>query len=105
MFTAWVPTTSVRIGDRLACLLSDAQAFPTVTGWTDKTLDLSSHGLGVIVHRVFTVRGAPWWVDDLMVTGTIDANNRVGTTLIVSRCPGTPHRGHTRERKTCPLDV
>ena len=75
----WIPTEEVRTGDRIACLLSDARAYPTVTGWSDKTIDLSAHGLGVHVHRTFTVRRAPWWAED-MTTFNLD-----GKTLIVPR--------------------
>ena len=57
----WIPTAEVREGDRLAMLLSDAQAFPEVTGWADREIDLTRHGLGVHVHRTFTVTPVEWW--------------------------------------------
>lgn len=77
-----IPVSDVKAGDRIACWLSDASAYPAVTGWTDKTIDLTRHGLGLFVHRHFTVNDAPWWtavpstgtdVDDLTfdLTGTL----------------------------------
>ncbi|WP_030277157.1 hypothetical protein [Streptomyces sp. NRRL B-24484] len=59
----WIPAEDVKEGMRLACRLSDASAYPTVTGWTDKHL---THSPGT-VHRHFEVSGAPWWVDDDML--------------------------------------
>lgn len=79
----WVPTGDVREGDRIACLLSDAHAFLPVTGWADKTLDLTRHGLGVHVHRVFSVANAPWWAGDDMRT-----HDLAGQALIVKRGTG-----------------
>lgn len=80
----WVPTAEVRVGDRIACLLSDAHAFLPVTGWDDKTLDLTRYGserpFGIIVHRVFTVTNAPWWAGEDMRTGDL-----AGPALIVKR--------------------
>jgi hypothetical protein len=77
----WVPTAEVRVGDRLACLLSDAHAFPAVTGWTDRVLDLAPHSLPSVTHRTFQVSGdTPWWVDESMCT-----NNLANQTLIVAR--------------------
>jgi hypothetical protein len=67
------------VGDRVACLLSDARAYPRVTGWSDRTLDLSAHGLGVHVQRTFTVGAAPWWADG-MLTFALD-----GEVLIAAR--------------------
>ena len=57
----WIPTAEVREGDKIACLLSDAQAYLRVTGWSDRTLDLTRYDLPVYVHRTFTVAYAPWW--------------------------------------------
>jgi hypothetical protein len=62
MYLRWIPTSEVAIGDRIACLLSNASAYLTVTGWADKTIDLTRYGCGVYVHRIFTTSYAPWWV-------------------------------------------
>jgi hypothetical protein len=52
----------VKIGDRIVCLLADADAYPTVTGWSDETI-------GGVVYRNFTVSGdSPWWVDQSFVS-------------------------------------
>ena len=80
----WIPTTEVQAGDRLALLLSDAEAYPEVTGWSDRVLELSRHGLADVTHRTFTVTGAPWWADRMDRTGDV-----TGQTLIVAR-DGTP---------------
>lgn len=77
-----IPVSDVKVGDKIACWLSDASAYPTVTGWTDKTIDLTRYDLGVTVHRHFKTSDAPWWavvpsahtdVDDLTfdVTATL----------------------------------
>lgn len=65
----WVPTADVRVGDQLALLLSDAQAYPEITGWSDRLLKLSRHGLPDVVHRTFTVMWAPWWAFDMLTDG------------------------------------
>ncbi|WP_188279276.1 hypothetical protein [Streptomyces sp. CBMA29] len=65
----WIPTPDVRVGDRIALLLSDAQDYPVITGWTDRTLDLERHGLGSPVHRTWRVRWAPWWAFDMLTDG------------------------------------
>ncbi len=80
----WVRTTDVKVGDRIACLLSDASAFPVITGWSDKTLDLTRYELGVAIHRVFRAMPAPWWCDDAMTTGTV-SDDQFGVTPIVKR--------------------
>lgn len=65
--TVWdIPVTEIRIGDRLCLWLSDASAYVVVTGWSDRTLDLSAHGLDNVVHRTFTVEHAPWWARDML---------------------------------------
>lgn len=64
----WIPTADVRMGDRIACLLSDAQAYYSVTGWSDRTIDLTEHNLGVSVHRTFTTLPRVWWAGNDMVT-------------------------------------
>jgi len=76
----WVPAAEIRHGDRLACLLSDAEFYPQVTGWSDRELKLSRFGLADVTHRTFAVRSAPWWVDDAM--RTVDL---AGQALIVRR--------------------
>jgi hypothetical protein len=78
--TADIPTTDVRIGDKLCCWLSDGSAYPTVTGWSDKTL---TRVPGKPVQRTFTVSGdVPWWVrSDPFQT----ISDRDGTTFIVAR--------------------
>ncbi|MFJ1757580.1 hypothetical protein [Kitasatospora sp. NPDC088134] len=55
----WIPAEDVKEGMRLALHLSDASAYPVVTGWTDQHL---KHSPGT-VHRHFQVGAAPWWVD------------------------------------------
>lgn len=75
----WIPTGDVRIGDRLACLLSDARSYPTVTGWSDKMLILSRYGLDDVTHRTFTVTGASWWTEDMLTFNLAEG------TLIVKR--------------------
>ncbi|MET9366212.1 hypothetical protein ABZX93_35665 [Streptomyces sp. NPDC006632] len=72
--TEWIDTKDVQVGDKIACLLSDARAYPRVTGWTDRVLKLSD-----VTHRTFQVSGAPWWADD-MTTFDLAAQ-----ALIVSR--------------------
>ncbi|WP_331725155.1 hypothetical protein OG478_53190 (plasmid) [Streptomyces phaeochromogenes] len=72
--TEWIDTKDVQVGDKIACLLSDARAYPRVTGWTDRELKLSD-----VTHRTFQVTGAPWWADDMT---TFDLS---GQALIVSR--------------------
>jgi hypothetical protein len=44
-----IPTDEVQIGDRLCCWLSDASAYPEVTGWSNRELDLGY--LGHPIHR------------------------------------------------------
>lgn len=76
----WIPTAEVKVGDRIACLLSDAQAYPTVTGWSDRVLNLSRfEGLKDVTHRTFRVSGAPWWAEDMLT------DDLAGKSLIVSR--------------------
>ncbi|GHH31449.1 hypothetical protein [Streptomyces rubradiris] len=75
----WVPTQDVQVGDRIACLLSDAHAYPRVTGWTDRVLELSRHGLKDVTHRKFQVSEAPWWAEDMTTF------NLARQALIVSR--------------------
>lgn len=75
----WVPTVDVRVGDQLACLLSDAQAYPEITGWSDRLLQLSRYDLPDVVHRTFTVGWAPWWVDHSQCTSALN-----GEALIVN---------------------
>jgi len=77
--TEWIDTKDVQVGDRIACLLSDASAYPRVTGWTDRVLKLSKQGLEDVTHRTFQVSGAPWWAKDMT---TFDLS---GQALIVSR--------------------
>ncbi|WP_037898470.1 hypothetical protein [Streptomyces sp. NRRL S-920] len=72
--TEWIDTKDVQVGDKIACLLSDARAYPRVTGWTDRVLKLSD-----VTHRTFQVSGAPWWAEDMT---TFDL---AGQALIVSR--------------------
>ena len=58
--SAWVPTGDVKVGDRIVCLLSDADAYPEVTGWSDHEYKTT-----YTTYRTFTVTGdVPWWVDD-----------------------------------------
>jgi hypothetical protein len=77
-----VPTLAVRLGDHVACWLSDASAYLPVTGWSDRLLKLSRFGLADVVHRTFTVRGAPWWAGTDMGMLTYDV---AGTVFIVAR--------------------
>ncbi|MGW3426307.1 hypothetical protein [Streptomyces phaeochromogenes] len=77
--TEWIDTKDVQVGDKIACLLSDARAYPSVTGWTDRVLELSKQGLKDVTHRTFQVSGAPWWAEDMT---TFDLS---GQALIVSR--------------------
>jgi len=77
----WIPTGEVKVGDRIACLLSDAHAYPTVTGWNDKVIDLSRYGLPVSKYRIFTVsEDVHWWIDESMRTNDLERE-----TLIVAR--------------------
>jgi hypothetical protein len=62
---------------------------PTAEVQADKTLDLTRHGLGVIVHRVFTVTGAPWWAGEDMRTAEL-----AGQALIVKRSTGAGQPAH-----------
>jgi hypothetical protein len=56
-----IPTHEVQVGDRICVWLSDGVAYPTVTGWSDRELNLGY--LGHPVHREFTVTGdVPWWL-------------------------------------------
>jgi hypothetical protein len=83
-FVQWIPTADVKPGDQLACFLSDASAFPEVTGWADRELALSRFGLADVTHREFTVRDAPWWVrtDNFMLTSDL-----AGETLVLGIGP------------------
>ncbi|MFB8236121.1 hypothetical protein ACFC58_06175 [Kitasatospora purpeofusca] len=76
----WVPAEDVKEGMRLACLLSNASAYPVVTGWTDKE---STYSPGT-VHRYFELRGAPWWVEDSDRRCTPNTGDKV----LVVREPG-----------------
>lgn len=60
----WVDVVEVRVGDRIACLLSDAEAYLVVTGWSDREL-LVGTSLAC-THRTFTVKSAPWWARDML---------------------------------------
>ncbi|MFZ2527649.1 MAG: hypothetical protein WAX14_08350 [Rhodococcus sp. (in: high G+C Gram-positive bacteria)] len=72
----WIDVDDVQVGDRLVCLLADADAYPTVTGWEDITYKTTNS-----VYRQFEVNGdRPWWVDD----GHL-AVERPGQAHIVSR--------------------
>jgi hypothetical protein len=75
----WIPTGDVQVGDRIACLLSDARDYLEVTGWTDKLLNLSRLGLDDVTHRTFKTKYTPWWAFD-MKTFSLS-----GETLIVAR--------------------
>ncbi|MCX5207476.1 hypothetical protein OG897_39500 [Streptomyces sp. NBC_00237] len=75
----WIDTKDVQVGDKIACLLSDARAYPRVTGWTDRVLELSKQGLKDFTQRTFQVSGAPWWAEDMT---TFDLS---GQAPIVSR--------------------
>jgi len=77
---AYVDTMDVRVGDQIVCMLSDATATVTVTGWTDRELDLRWPGHANPVHRTFTYTSAPWWVDKAMMT-----HGLAGRTHIVAR--------------------
>ena len=65
-----IPTSEVQVGDRLCMWLADKSAYPTVTGWTDRELDLGY--LGHPVHRTFTLRDAPWWVSKADAASNLD---------------------------------
>lgn len=85
MDTQWIATRDVRVGDRLVCSLSDAIAYPTVTGWSDRVLSKGERY--ETTHRTFTVSGdVPWWVDydRMQVTGTL-ADGTLGQVSIVTR--------------------
>ncbi|MFG3582536.1 hypothetical protein [Streptomyces sp. NPDC047990] len=75
----WIPTRDVRVGDKIACLLSDASADLEVTGWSDKFLDLSRYALRSVTHRTFKVSWEPWWAWDMK---TYDLGNKA---LVLSR--------------------
>ncbi len=89
----WIPAADVRIGDSLACLLSDAYAYLPVTGWSDSECDLSRYGLGISTRRTFTVAGRPWWVE------TADLRHDLaGQALIVARDPSAEQSAAARDR-------
>ena len=70
--TVWdIAVEDVRVGDVLCAWLSDASAYVTITGWTDRTIDLTRYDLGISVQRTFTVEGAPWWLDAGQRTATL----------------------------------
>ncbi|MEV6419077.1 hypothetical protein [Streptomyces sp. NPDC051662] len=91
----WVATAEVKVGDRLVCLLSDARAYPVITGWSDERLNLSRYeGLQDVIHRYFDLEsGAPWWCDDDQRRSDL-----AGKTLIVSR----ELQGHSIEAHRSP---
>jgi hypothetical protein len=60
----WVPVVQVHKGDRVVVLLADAGAAVEITGWTDRRLDLTRHGLPIAYQRTYTVKGAPWFVTE-----------------------------------------
>jgi hypothetical protein len=70
-----IPTDEVQIGDRLCCWLSDASAYPEVTGWSNRELDLGY--LGHPIHREFTVTGAPWWCDKDMTRSSMSGRTYI----------------------------
>ncbi len=82
----WVLTEDVKEGMRIQFALSNAVAYPVVTGWKDKVLQLSRfEGLKDVTHRVFELRDAPWWVDDAMRRHGLDNGDKA----LVVREPAT----------------
>jgi len=77
-----VRTQDVRVGDRLCLWLSNASAYPSVTGWSDRTLSPGTPYESV--HRTFTVTGTPWWVDASDCTSAI-ADGLYGMVFILAR--------------------
>lgn len=77
-----VDTADVRVGDKIACLLSDAEWFPEVNGWHDVLLPLSRYeGLSDVTHRYFSFDAwAPCWVDE-----SFQRHDLASKTLIVER--------------------
>jgi hypothetical protein len=65
--TAW----EVNVGDRVVCMLSDAVAAVEVSSITYREQDLTAYGLDRTVVVVFGYTAAPWWVDQLMMSGEI----------------------------------
>jgi hypothetical protein len=65
-----IPTSEVQVGDRLCMWLADASAYPTVTGWADRELDLGY--LGHPVHRMFTLRDTPHWARAMDSTSSLE---------------------------------
>ncbi|MEU2462110.1 hypothetical protein ABZ604_31575 [Streptomyces sp. NPDC012473] len=78
----WIRTAHVRVGDRISCLLSDASADLEVTGWFDKVIDLTRHGLGTSTYRHFTVTAEPWWARDMK---SFRLDGPMGQALVLSR--------------------
>lgn len=78
-----VPTEDVRIGDRLCMWLSDASAYPTVTGWADETWGSNSDREARF--RVFTVRSEPWWADANDRTAALTGGTPYGHVFILVR--------------------
>lgn len=79
----WVLSADVRIGDKLAFLLSDAQAFCEVTGWDDG--QYSAAVPGQPRYRHFRVKSAPWWVETADLRHSLETD---GKALIVRREAG-----------------
>jgi hypothetical protein len=61
----------VNVGDRVVCMLSDAVAAVEVSSITYREQGLTAYGLDRTVVVVFGYTAAPWWVDQLMMSGEI----------------------------------
>jgi hypothetical protein len=82
----WLLTVEVEVGNNIACLLPDAEAYLPVTGWADHRVDLPESSTGFAVERVFTVAGAPEWVAPSMLTFTLlDGDGERGVAQILDR--------------------
>lgn len=78
-----VATEDVRVGDVLCHWLSDASAYTPVTGWADHVLCAGTPY--ETTHRVFTVTGAPWWVERSERTAALTGGDVYGRVHILAR--------------------
>lgn len=84
--TAW----EVNVGDKIVCMLSDAVAAVKVASIAYRDLDLTSHGMGHVVHVVFGYQFAPSWVDQRQMTA--DITRPIYLAVETTGTPDEPHR-------------
>lgn len=81
----WVNSEDVKVGDSIVFLLSDAEAYAEVIGWSDSTR-APHDGLGTSVRRDWNCAGVPWWAREMLFTYlTFDGSVTASKTLIVKR--------------------